>query len=165
MSDRFGFSFQNEYLVLVKDEVRIAVLKPFFIRNEDLDAIFTSFREQGFEHFNREFENFPRFLRANSSNEAIEEAKRIEGNEINKLKIKLNRLNDEISRLEDNKEFSFKKGEEYAVFGVRDNTPREDVKKIHNNMLKFLHPDNGTEKSEYLTKIINQAWDIIKRRK
>lgn len=159
MSGNFGFSVKIKYYVFEKDNFHIAI--PYYSNGMEISDnlnVFNFIIEQGFNYFDVDINFVPRSIYANNPTEAIEEAKKISEREINKLKAEINRLHSE-------KEFSFKKGDEYAVFGVSDNTPRDDVKKIYTAMSKFLHPDNGTEKSEYLTKIINQAWDIIKRRK
>ena len=140
----------KDYYVIERNDVYIAIPDERNVR-----SILRSLYAQGFDDFDSAWEGRRRSIFATSPQEAIEKAKRYKENEINKLK-------SEISRLKSDKEFSLKDRDAYEVFGVRDGTPLKEIEPIRRELLKYFHPDSGKVKSDFMTKIINGAWDSIK---
>lgn len=121
----------------------------------DASAVFNFLIQQNFSFYDADFHHPPMAIYAYNPNEAIHEAKKIIEREINQLKI-------ELSRLRSNKEFSFKEDDAYKVFNVPFGTNSNDVKNKFYKLSKIFSR-NGDFESEYMMKIINGAWNKIKK--
>lgn len=78
-------------------------------------------------------------------------------------------MKNQISLLQSEREFSFKETDAYKVFGQEIGVSKDIIKEIHTRMLRYFRDSfNASEalkgvKSEYMEKIINSAWNVIKK--
>ena len=150
--------YKQKYYVFKRDDNYISM--PYFsveIALIDNLSYFDFLLQQNFNFYDVDFHRYPEPIFAKNPDEAVKEAKEIEGREINKLRA-------EISKLKSDKEFCFREGDEYKVFNVETGTPKSEIEKIYKNFSNIFHPDKIKTASPYIMVIINQAWDIIKRR-
>jgi len=53
----------------------------------------------------------------------------------------------------------------YAIFGLKPDAPLEDVKKNYHNLARAFHSDRGNAKNNDAMKLLNRAYETIKRRR
>tara|TARA_B100000700_G_C14684079_1_gene686753 strand:- start:258 stop:764 length:507 start_codon:yes stop_codon:yes gene_type:complete len=51
--------------------------------------------------------------------------------------------------------------EAYKILGIKRGAKKEEVIKAANSLQKKIHPDMGNKNSEYLSKLVNSAKDVI----
>ncbi|WP_336945103.1 hypothetical protein [Asaia sp. HN010] len=119
-------------------------------------AQFDYVTSQGFFYYDADFHGKPEPIFAYNADGALLIAAEIKSREINRL------LSD-IEQLKSNKGFSLTKSDAYQVFGYPDGTPSKEIEPVRRKLLKYFHPDNGEVKSIFMAKIINIAWDSIKK--
>ncbi|GAN64706.1 hypothetical protein AA0313_2885 [Acetobacter indonesiensis NRIC 0313] len=154
---------QMKYYVFEKGGFLIAC--PYYdVLGQQFDNLsaFDYLINQGFCFYDIDFSPFRQPIFANNPNEAVEEAQRNREREINQLKT-------QISLLQSEREFSFKETDAYKVFGQEIGVSKDIIKEIHTRMLRYFRDSfNDSEalkgvKSEYMEKIINSAWNVIKK--
>ncbi|HBC9240716.1 Uncharacterised protein [Klebsiella grimontii] len=153
----YGYS-NRLFAVLIKDEVYVAV------HDQYSNLFYGGFNEQCHDLQSQGFVLW-RSINAANSAAAIEQARRLDELEINKLAMENARLEQEVQRLEKliRNNHSIGDTDPYLVLGFKSGIEptTEEIKEKRKKFSLVLHPDKGG--SDFLMQIINSAFDRLKK--